>query len=211
MNADISADNNPQALNQTDTAELDAAVKKVSDYVDARLREVQDRIKKGIRSIFDFADMAMIVSMLVVLIDPNNGEHETQPYIDFVKDELVPKSETEALAVATAFYCLLRCGLVHNLSLHGNVTRNRMSDLKGYSIAVTHDTLADGNWYEKNVGSKEIVFHASELIGQIRVAAEHCFKRDDVRSKIGAGEISIIQSRSMQGGNHADQSVCCSK
>lgn len=195
MSEGISADNNPQALNQTDPAELDAAVKIVEDYVVARLDEIQDRIKDGSRSIFDFADMAMIVSMLVVLVDPNNGESETQSYIDFVKDELVPKSETEALAVATAFYCLLRCGLIHNLSLHGNVRQNRMSDLNGYSIAVTHDALMDGNWYEKNIRSKEIVFHVSELIGKIREAAERCFKSDVVRNKIGAGEVSIIQSR----------------
>ena len=204
MSVDISADSNPQTSNQTDPAELDAAVKIVEDYVVARLDEIQDRIKNGSRSIFDFADMAMIVSMLVVLVDPNNGEHEAQPYIDFVKDELVPKSETEMLAVATAFYCLLRCGLLHNLSLHGNVRQNRMSDLNGYSIAVTHDALMDGNWYEKNIRSKEIVFHVSELIGKIREAAEHCFKRDVVRNKIGAGEVSIIQSCSRQGGNHAD-------
>lgn len=195
MSADISADSNPQTSNQTDPAELDAAVKMVEDYVFGRLGEIKVRVENGSRSIFDFADMAMIVSMLVVLVDPNNGANETQPYIDFVKDELVPTIEPEALAVATAFYCLLRCGLLHNLSLHGNVSPGRMRDLNGYSIAVTHDALTGGNWYEKNVGSKEIVFHAAELIERIKVAAKRCFERDDVRCKIGRGEISIIQSR----------------
>ena len=195
MNADISADNNPQALDQTDPAELNAAVKKVADYVDARLREVQDRIKNGSRSIFDFADMAMIVSMLVVLIDPNNGEYEAQPYIDFVKDELVPKSETEALAVATAFYCLLRCGLIHKLSLHGDVRRNRVLDLKGYSIAVTHDCSGDGMWYKRDVGAKEVVFYADELCKKISGVMGDCFKKVDVKEKIGRGDVSIICSR----------------
>lgn len=195
MSAAISADSNPQALNQTNPTELNAAVKKVSDYIDARLREVQDRIEKGSRSIFDFADMAMIVSMLVALIDPNNGINEAQPYIDYVKDELVPKNESEATTVATAFYCLLRCGLVHKLALHGEVSRNRVSDLKGYSIAVTHDHLGVGAWYKRDAGAKEIIFYADELCKKISDAVGGCFKKVNVREKIGRGDVSIICSR----------------
>ena len=147
----------------------------VKTYLWDRLMEIRARLSNGSRSVFDFTDMAVLIGALANVTDAHS-KHDTEQYIDFVKSEFVPTSELRKDLVATVFYCLLRCGLVHEMSLGGhNISVNRRNAINDYEVSVSHDKSPNAKWYEVNQGTKHVVFYAHELLDKIASCIEKCF------------------------------------
>ena len=173
---------------------------RIEDYFKNRIKEIEERLLGGSRSIFDFVDMAVIIGALANATDAQS-KCDTDQYIDFVNGEFISTSEAQGNLVATAFYCLMRCGLVHEMSLGAhNIRPPRRQIINGYSISVTHDKSCDGNWYSVNVSANEIVFHAHELLRVIKSCFDKCFNgsstlwrviKDKVNSERGIKIITV--------------------
>ena len=178
---------------KADTKGIDGvsnSMKVIEDYFEARIDEIGRKLLEGNRSIFDFVDMAVVIGALANMTDTRTNNTDTDQYIDFVKSELISLSESQADVVATAFYCLMRCGLVHEMSLGGhNIRPVRQQVINGYSISITHDKSSDGNWYSIDTSVKGIVFYAHELLSALKSCVAKCFNDTSnlfgvIRSKI---------------------------
>ena len=170
-------------------------------YLNNRIMEIEERIATGKRSIFDFVDIAVIIGTIASLIG-SQSKLDTDQYIDFVRNELLPANETNKTMIATAFYCLMRCGLVHEMSLAGhNIRPCRKTAINGYGVALTHDYSADGNWYSVNQSEMQIVFYAHELVTKTKNYIASCFIPNSpfesvIKAKLSSGGISIVAIKS---------------
>lgn len=183
---------------------IEDGIVKIRDYLQMLTGEIRDRQKvsggqEQRRSIFDFVDLAAVVAALVFY---KNGPvyNETSCYIDFVKRELLPDSESASNKelIATAFYCLMRCGLVHEMSLAGHgISNSNKSILGDYKVCLTHDS-SQTTWYQIDSAAKEICFFLPELIGTVEKKVGDCFKkgnavRMNVVTMIKADGVKIVR------------------
>lgn len=178
-------------------AEMAKKVSEVETYLKDRLDEIKTRISTGRRSIFDFADLAIILSSLVFY---NSGQThgETSRYIDFIKSHLIPQSDPNNELIATAFYCIMRCGLIHEMSLGGHgISTSNQNILSGYKVSVTHDS-SNKNWFHVDSSLKEIRLFMPELIRAVEKCLNDCFTKGDIvrtsiENMIGVSGIKIVK------------------
>jgi len=183
---------NVVTADENNSEDVNSRIEEVKSYISDRVKEIAERWvpKDYNRSIFDFIDMAVVIGALANMTDTRANNIDTDQYINFVKRELISSSESQADVVATAFYCLMRCGLVHEMSLGGhNIRPVRQQVINGYSIGVTHDKSSDGKWYSIDTSHHKIVFYAHELLSAIKSCVTKCFDNtsnllDVIRSKI---------------------------
>ena len=170
----------------------------VHNYFDRLIDDIKARIDSVSRSVFDFVDMAVVIGALSNMTNDKKGG-ETKRYIKFVREEFLPTTEREKKMIATAFYCLMRCGLVHELSLGGHgILPTRKTALKGFSVAVTHDASPIGGWYSIDQTSKEVVFYAHELLVEMKGVVAKCFVPNSsfeaiIKSNLTSGKIGIVK------------------
>ena len=171
--------------NSNDDADVKNKIKAIECYFDGRMDEIRNRLLEDKRSIFDFVDMAVMIGALANVTD-TQSKCDTDQYIDFVKSEFISAGESHDELVATAFYCLMRCGLIHEMSLGShNIRPNRQMAINGYSIGVTHDKSPNSKWYVVDGTANEIVFYAHELLDVISTCLGKCFDgRSDLWSSI---------------------------
>ena len=187
--------------NVSNSEDVNSRIGTVRTYISDRIEEVGKRWESKCysRSVFDFVDMAIVIGALANMTDTCANNFDSNQYIDFVKNELILPSETQGEVVATAFYCLVRCGLVHEMSLGGHNKRSaRKQVINGYSIFITHDKSSDGEWYSIDTSSKEIVFYAHQLLQKIKSCVEKCFDGSSslwcaIRNKVNSNDgVKII-------------------
>lgn len=168
-----------------DDAYVEKKIKVIEAYFTSRIGEIKKMLSEDKGSIFDFVDMAVMIGALANATD-TESKCDTDQYIGFVKSEFIPAEELQSELVATAFYCLMRCGLVHEMSLGSySIKPKRQKVINGYSISVTHNNSPEGKWYVVDDGSKEIVFYAHELLDVISTCLDKCFDgRSDLWSSI---------------------------
>ena len=155
--------------------DINAGLKELENYITGRVDEIGRRLSRGSRSIFDFVDMAVLISTLANMTD-TSSKPDTDQYIDFVKCELLPSTESQKDLIATSCYCLMRCGLIHEMSLEGHkIKGSRQKVIAGHSLSITHDKSKDNHWYSIETKSKEIVFYANELLAALRKCVGKCF------------------------------------
>lgn len=143
------------------TSNVSQLMKQLEEYLLGRLDEIENKVKNNSRSIFDFVDMAVLIGALANATDSQN-KRDTPQYIDFVKSELLPSTETQSDVIATVFYCLMRCGLIHEMSLaQHNIPPSRQQIISGWSANVTHDKSTCGHWYQADGATKSVVFYAN--------------------------------------------------
>ncbi len=173
----------------------------VHNYFDRLIDDINTRIDSGSRSVFDFVDIAVVIGTLANLTD-NQSKQDTDQYIDFVRDEFFQVAETNRMMIARAFYCLMRCGLVHELSLAGhNIRTKRKVALINLAVILTHDSSIDGSWYSVNRSAKEVVFYAHELLTKTKAIVSKCFQpnsphQSTIRNKLQTKGIGIIAVKS---------------
>ena len=176
-------------------------IRELETYFNARIDEVDENMADGKRSVFDFVDMAVLIGALANATD-TRSKNDTDQYIDFVKHELISAasqmSESHKKVVATAFYCLMRCGLVHEMSLGAHKIRPaRKQIIKDYSISITHDESDDGSWYSIDTSAHEITFYAHALLKAIKFCVRKCFDGNSqlwcaIRDNVNSHGIKII-------------------
>lgn len=184
-------------INDTDSADaIDGKVERLKTYLFDRVKEIEDRIREGSRSIFDFADMAIVISALSEVAGRQDVHHDGERFKEFVQESFFDSADDgDAEVVAAGIYHLLRCGLVHELSLAGH--RFTCATLSGYSLVVTHDQSPQDSWYRIPQGEREIWFYAHELIRRLKECIEECFTNEQKlhdrivpRLKEGVGYVS---------------------
>lgn len=189
--------NNEIRVSDSDSAEsVDCKVAQLKQYLIERIEEIENRISKGSRSIFDFADMAIVISVLSEVAGRQDASNDGDRFKKFVREYFFDSVESaDAEVVAERTYHLLRCGLVHELSLEGH--RCPIDVLSGYSLSITHDQSPQGSWFQILPGRREICFYAHELIRKLKDCVERCFVRDQEarerivqRLKEGVGYVS---------------------
>ena len=196
-NSEISA-NYEVIIDTNDIGDDTRKLLEVHNYFDGLIDGIQTRIDSGSRSVFDFVDMAVVMGALSNLTNDKKGG-ETKRYIKFVREEFLPTTEREKKMIATAFYSLMRCGLVHELSLGGHgILPSRIAALKGFSVALTHDASPTGNWYSIDQTSKEVVFYAHELLVEMEGFVAKCFVPNSsfgaiIKSNLTSGKIEIVK------------------
>lgn len=172
-------------------------IRELETYFNDRIDEVGENMAAGKRSVFDFVDMAVLIGALANATG-TQSRSDTDQYIDFVKNELIRSSESQKELVSTAFYCLMRCGLVHEMSLGAhNIRPARKQIIKDYSISITHDESDDGSWYSIDTSAHEITFYAHALLKAIKFCVRKCFDGNSklwcaIRDNVNSHGIKII-------------------
>lgn len=162
-------------LNNAQPESVGDLAKEIEAYLSGCVDKIHKRVLDGSRSIFDFVDMAVLIGALAHITSPHGGK-DTDLYISFVENEFVAAGEPKGRLIATATYCLMRCGLVHELSIcEHNIAKNKQVAIDGYEISVTHDDSPSGTWYTIEPSKKELILHARELLKKIQDCMAICF------------------------------------
>lgn len=205
VDSQISCGYEVKAETNSSATEIAQKVSEVRDYLTDRLNEIKIRIANGSRSIFDFADLAMLLSSLV-FYKSGRSDGETVRYINFIKSHLISPSNPNNELVATAFYCMMRCGLIHEMALAGHgISFINQNTISGYKVSVTHDS-SNGDWFSVNSAEKEICLFMPELINIVEKCLNGCFVKGDVvrasiENMIKADGIRIVKVMSHSDGD----------